>query len=98
MGLKLWISNGDIWKFLRIFRVCPLEEQKAKSHLFPLKMKGSHLSASFGEVRSLLPNRFENYLTRAVKNGPQIRVFPSKGKMGCVGFLVNSGLHQGVLI
>lgn len=73
MGLKLWISNGDdIWKFLRIFRVCPLEEQKAKSHLFPLKMKGSHLSVSFGEVRSLLPNRFENYLTRAVKNGPQI--------------------------
>ena len=47
MGLKLQISNGDVRKCLRIFRVCPLEEKKAKSHLFPLKMKGFHLSISF---------------------------------------------------
>ena len=35
------------FKFLRIFRVCPLEEKKAMSHLPSLKMKGFCLSVSF---------------------------------------------------
>lgn len=35
------------FKFLRIFRVCPLEEKKARSHLLPLKMEGFCLSVSF---------------------------------------------------